>query len=150
MTKQTQNSSINPEDIKPEAVKPANLSYTEIWRTNIPLDKSQIRQKIKVWSFTITGTGVKNLNIGYIPSLLEIKAYDSWHSPYSEAIITPWENHCIYKDSWWNYAEATANTIVYLSHAWVTSAVIYTFWQLFKINCTSYNHDAIIHWVAYP
>lgn len=153
MTKQTQNYSqkgINPDDIKPEALDLPSLPYSDIGKTNIPLDKSQIRQKIKVGSFTITATGVKNLNIGYIPSLIEIKAYDSWHSPYSEAIVTPWENHCIYKDSGWNYAEATANTVVYISHAGVTSANIYKFWQLFQINCTSYNHDTIVHWIAYP
>lgn len=153
MMKQTQNYSqkgINPDDIKPKALDLPSLPYTDIGKTTIPLDKSQIRQKIKVGSFTITSTGIKYLNIGYIPSLIEIKAFDSGHSAYSEAIITPWENHCIYKDSWWNYSEATTNTVIYISHAGITSASISSFWQLFKINCTSYTHDAIIHWIAHP
>lgn len=150
MMKQAQNSSIKPENIKPESVKPLSLDYVKAGRGQQPIDTTQIRQKPVIGSFEITATGDKNLHIGYVPSLIIIKAYEDGHSPNSEALVTADRIHCIYKDSGWNYAEATWQTVIYLSHAGTTSATLVSYWKITKINCASYNHDAICHWIAYP
>lgn len=153
MMKQTKNSnisSINPENIKPEEVKIITPDYFRAGKWQVPIDNTQIRQKVVIWFFTITGTWDNYLHIGFTPSLIEIKAYEDWHAPYSEAIIQAQENHCIYKDSGGNYAEAATNTVIYLSHAGATSAVLKSYWPLTKINVDSYNHNAIVHWIAHP
>jgi len=149
MTKQAQNSSINPEQIKPEVVKIATPEYVNAWRSQVPFDSTQIRQKIKIGSFTMSATWAYYLNIGYIPSLLQIRAFDDWHAAYSESITNSTENHCIYHDSWGNYWDAGAK-VVYLDHGGLTTAVLAQYWPITQITCDAYNHEAKIHWIAHP
>lgn len=149
MTKQTQNSSINPEQIKPEEVKMSSPTYLDAWRSQVPFDTSQIRQKIKIGTFTMSATGDYYLNIGYIPWLIQLRAFEDWHSAYSESITNQTENHCIYHNSGGNYWDA-GTKVVYLDHWWLTTAVLSEYWPLTKITCDAYNHTAKIHWIAYP
>lgn len=124
--------------------------YSSFGRSTPQLDQNQILQKPVFWRFTITGTGDFAMNIGFIPSLVYIDAFEDWHAPYSHAVIRADYNICRYTDSGWNNAEATLNTVIYLSHAGITSATIKSYWKNVVINCASFNHDAIVHWQAFP
>ena len=76
MMKQAKNSSINPENIKPEEVKMVTPDYFRAGKGQVPIDTTQIRQKVVIGAFDITATGDIYLHIGYTPSLIEIKAYE--------------------------------------------------------------------------
>jgi hypothetical protein len=120
------------------------------WRSTNKIESSQIAQHPVFWRFEITATWDYPMDIGFVPSLLYIDAFEDWHAPYSHATLRSNYNICRYTDSGSNNAEATANTVVYLSHAGITSATIKNYGKRIIINCSSYHHDAIVHWQAYP
>lgn len=65
-------------------------------------------------------------------------------------MITAQDNKCIYADSTGVFAEATTNTVIYLSHTGTTSATLTDFGIITRLTCASYNHSAFVHWIAYP
>jgi hypothetical protein len=132
-------------------IKDINPNQVEVfWRDNTLIDTTQIKQKPVFWKFTISATGDYTMNIGFIPSLLYIDAFEDWHSPFSHWILKADYNVCRYVDSGGNNAEASLNTIIYLSHAGITSATIKSFGKKVIINCNSYNHSSKVHWEAFP
>lgn len=149
MMKQAKNSSINPEQIKPETVKPLSLDYVKAGRSQPPIDNTQLRQKTRMWRLTITWTGYKSLLIWFVPSLIEIVAIEDWHTTRSEAYVMKDDINCYYNTGW-TFTEATWQTVIYLSHAGVTSAVLTQYDKITRINCTAYNHSAIVYWIAHP
>lgn len=124
--------------------------YSSFWVSTPQFDTDQIQQKPTFWKFTISATGDYTMNIGYIPSILYIDAFEDWHTPYSHATIRSDYNTCRYVDSGANNAEATLNTVIYLSHAGITSATIKDYGKKVTINCNSYNHSTKVHWQAFP
>lgn len=124
--------------------------HETFWRSTNKIDSNQIAQHPVFWRFEINATWNYTMDIGYVPSFIYIDAFEDWHAPYSHAIVRPAYNICRYTDSWSNNAEASLNTVVYLSHAWITSATIKSYGRKVTINCGSYNHDAIVHWQAFP
>lgn len=128
-------------------VKP--FTNETFWRTAPTIDSNQLTHRTIFWRLSITWTGTQDLNIWFVPSLIHIFAFESWHAPFSNSYITnKWVNTW-YHDSGGNMGESTTK-VVYLSHAWLTTCKLKTFWKRTRIECDSYNHSAIVYWTAYP
>lgn len=122
-------------------------THETFWRTVPTIDTNQLTHHPKFWRIEITGTWNHDLHIWYTPALIHIYAVEDWHNVASNSWIEKWNVHCIYNN--WNYTEITTH-VIYLHHAWVTSATLKTFWKRTRINVNSHSHDAIVYWIAYP